>query len=117
MYLHSTLVPRVVVLITALSTLFSAPVSVADSSLAPWQKTCSEFSTPKQYVSDSVLYCLRQQNSRACHTEASAKYSKCGFGKDYARVSKKIHAKMIVLIALAGTRPLAEGAWGGNGTS
>ena len=88
-----------------LITISASAISAQDRTLPePWGKSCSQFTSERQFVSESSYYCLRQQNQRACHRRAEAMFSSCAFAGDYQRISQRLHAKMLVVWALAGTR-------------
>ena len=74
------------------------------SSAAPWKKECGTFGSGKQFVTESSLFCLRQQNQRSCHRQAQESFKACGFSGDYAQISQRLHAKMLVVWALTGAR-------------
>jgi hypothetical protein len=84
------------------------PATAVDQAAAkkggvPWTKPCSEYSSAKHFVSESSLYCLRQSNQRACHERAQEFFEGCRFSGDYQRISKRVHAKMLIVLALTGT--------------
>ena len=70
---------------------------------APWTRTCADFTSGNQFVSESSLFCLRQPNQRVCHEQAEGFFQGCRFQGKYQRISKRIHAKMLIVLALAGT--------------
>jgi hypothetical protein len=71
------------------------------TSSAPWERGCSHFSSDREFVSNASAYCLRQQNQKVCHRKALETFSRCGYSSDYVKLSKRVHAKMLVVLALA----------------
>lgn len=71
----------------------------------PWVKECRLFKSPRDYVSKATMFCLRSANQRACHKEAAAQFASCKFTGNYERMSQAMHAKMLLVLALAGTMP------------
>lgn len=80
----------------------------AKEQLAPWMLACSEYSTSNEFIKGSSLYCLKRDNSRACHEAARQRFVECGFDGNYEKLSKRLHAKMLLFIALAGRNPLFD---------
>lgn len=70
-------------------------------SAAPWERGCNQFSSDREFVSSASAYCLRQQNQKICHRKALERFSQCGYSSDYVKLSKRVHAKMLVVLALA----------------
>ena len=98
-------------LLCTVTALFSPQASVSALEphvQAPWDKSCNQYHSSRDFVSDSALFCLKQQNQRACDQMASRHFTECRYRGDYERLSQKFHARMLVLIALAGTRPISE---------
>lgn len=91
-----------------LATLGSDSAMAAKPRVAPWRLSCTEFASSNDFVKNSSLYCLNKGNSRSCHQEARQRFAECGFDGDYDRLSQRLHAKMLVFIALAGTRSSME---------
>lgn len=71
----------------------------------PWTKSCADFIGPKDFVKQSTIYCLKRQNQRLCDGEAEKFFEACHFKGDFERMSQRISARMLVVIALASTKP------------
>ena len=69
--------------------------------VAPWERGCGHFSSDRDFVSSASAYCLRQQNQKVCHRKALETFTRCGYSSDYVKLSKRVHAKMLVVLALA----------------
>lgn len=93
-------------------TLSGAPAYAQErhKAVPPWGKPCAEFNTAQQFVRESTLYCLRQQNQRVCHERAQEFFEGCRFSGDYQRMSSIIHTKMLMVLALAGSRSTTSGS-------
>jgi hypothetical protein len=88
-----------------------APAAFAEeaSPHAPWDKRCKSYETPRQFVVESTMYCLRNQPIRECHQKASTYFKGCRFTGDYKKMSQKAQARMLVVLALAGSATLRRG--------
>ena len=81
-----------------------ARVSVQLNENAPWNRECHAFTSEADFVSRASVYCLKQSNTRACHKSASTAFARCGYSSDYVKLSKRMHAKLLVVWALAGAQ-------------
>jgi len=76
---------------------------------APWGKRCKSFETPRQFVVDATLFCMRHPTTRDCQQKASRHFQVCRFPGDYKKMSQRVHARMLVVLALAGSATLRKG--------
>ncbi len=79
------------------------------SSRAPWERACSSFASAREFVRQSSYHCLRQQHQKGCERKAREFFAQCRYHGDYERISARIHAKMLFVLALATSGPVAEG--------
>jgi len=93
----------------ALTAFVAGAVAEEQSSHAPWDKRCKSYGTPRQFVSESTMYCLRNQPLRECHQKAATYFKGCRFTGDYKKMSQKAQARMLVVLALAGSATLRRG--------
>jgi len=80
-----------------------------DSVGAPWQKRCSTYHTPRQFVVDSTLFCMKHATTKDCRQKAARYFEGCRFSGDYKKMSQRVHAKMLVVLALAGSATVRKG--------
>jgi hypothetical protein len=96
----------VVLLLTSLSCLAVGTavqgVALAETVPAPWSKRCSTFQTPRQFVVESTMFCLKHDATKECKQKAARFFQGCRFAGDYKKMSQRVQAKMLVVLALAG---------------
>jgi hypothetical protein len=71
---------------------------------APWMQGCDRFESEEDFVGEASRYCLRQSQQRICHSQAQKAFKGCGFRADYSRLSQRLHARLLVVWALAGAQ-------------
>lgn len=71
---------------------------------APWQETCRHYRSSRHFVSESTPYCLRQTDQKACHQKAQRYFERCGFSGDFQRMSARMSARMLLVLALSSVR-------------
>ena len=86
------------------STVSGAVAENKPTTNAPWERECRTFTSEADFVSRASVFCLKQSNTRACHKAASAAFARCGYSSDYVKLSKRMHAKLLVVWALAGAQ-------------
>lgn len=102
----------VIVLLLLVSFPLYSVVSSAEThstSRAPWERSCSSFLSAREFVRESSYYCLRQQHQKRCERQVREFFDRCRYQGDYERISARIHAKMLFVLALATSGPVAEG--------
>jgi hypothetical protein len=50
------------------------------------------------------MYCLRQANQKACHERAEKFFERCHFSGNYHKISARIGARMLLVLALGSVR-------------
>ena len=84
---------------------FASVVRAEDSKeTPPWRESCRYFHSPRQFVSESSLYCLRQRGQKGCRSLAQAYFERCGFSGDYQKMSARMGARMLLVLALSSVR-------------
>lgn len=82
--------------------MFGASAAVAaEGQRAPWNRSCAAYATPKEFVGHSAEYCLRERGSRQCLERAEVYFGSCRFRGNFKKLSQRIHAKMVVMLALS----------------
>jgi hypothetical protein len=76
-------------------------VIAAEHERAPWSKACSAYNTPKDLVGASAEYCLRQPLPTRCLQHTEMYFESCRFQGNFKKLSQKVHAKMLVVLALS----------------
>jgi len=71
---------------------------------APWLESCRHYRSSRHFVSESALYCLRQSDQKACHQQAQRYFERCNFTGDFQRMSARISARMLLVLALSSVR-------------
>jgi len=67
---------------------------------APWSRSCQHYKTSRHFVSESTLYCLRQSGPKACKEQAQRFFDKCHYTGDFQRMSARMGARMLLVLAL-----------------
>ncbi len=80
----------------------ASAVCHAEEVRAPWERKCKSFQTPRQFVVESTLFCLRNPTTKQCHDKAAQRFQGCRFSGDYKKMSARVQAKMLVVLALSG---------------
>ncbi len=93
----------------AASTLAVATLAHGAEQHAPWERACKSFQTPRQFVVESTLFCLRNPTTKQCHDQAAKRFKGCRFSGDYKKMSGKVQAKMLVVLALSGGASWRQG--------
>lgn len=88
--------------VLSVALLIGVAAAHADELRAPWERQCKGFQTPRQYVVESTIFCLRHATTKHCHERASKRFQDCRFSGDYKKMSGKVQAKMLVVLALSG---------------
>ena len=73
---------------------------------------CSKYRSGRDFVARSTMRCLRSANQRSCHNEAAERFAECKFSGSYEKLTQALNAKMLVVIALAGSLPTGDKAAG-----
>ena len=97
---------RIVSVIASLllvSNVISFNVAYADEGV-PWERSCRKYNSSRHFVSESTLYCLRQSNQKACHEEAQKYFDRCRFTGDFHKMSARMSARMLLVLALSSVR-------------
>jgi len=99
------------VLVAAVAASLAAVTTLAQASeaRAPWERSCKSFQTPRQFVVESTLFCLKNPTTKECHDQAAKRFKGCRFSGDYKKMSGKIQAKMLVVLALSGGASWRQG--------
>ena len=84
---------------------FASVVRAEDSKeIPPWAESCRHYHSPRHFVSESTLYCLRQRDQKGCRTRAQSYFERCGFSGDYQKMSARMGARMLLVLALSSVR-------------
>jgi hypothetical protein len=86
--------------------IMSSNVAHADDarSSVPWERSCRAYSSSRHFVSESTLYCLRQQDQKACREEAHKYFDRCKYSGDFQKIAARINARMLLVLALSSVR-------------
>jgi hypothetical protein len=86
----------------------SGVVSIANAdnrkSKAPWSDSCRHYRSARHFVSESTLYCFRQTDRKECQSQAQRYFDQCGFEGDFQRMSARMGARMLLVLALSSVR-------------
>ena len=86
------------------SILMSSSIARAEESGEPWSASCRAFHSSRHFASQATAYCLRQPDQRECHGRAERFFERCRFAGDYRKISARIEARMLLVIALGSFR-------------
>jgi hypothetical protein len=70
----------------------------------PWAESCRHYHASRQFVSESTLYCMRQRDQKGCRSLAQRYFERCGFSGDYQKMSARMGARMLLVLALSSVR-------------
>lgn len=82
---------------------------LAEERDTPFNKRCNAFNTPKEFVKQSNLYCLRQSNSRRCEKQAASFFEKCEYAGDFRNLNQKANKQLLMLFVLSASPKMSEG--------
>ena len=82
----------------------SSAVAEEPRSEAPWSQSCRHYRSSRHFVSESALYCLRQSDQKVCQQQSQRYFEHCNFSGDFQRMSAKISARMLLVLALSSVR-------------
>ena len=104
---------RIVSVIASLllvSSVVSVTVARADEghSGAPWERSCRVFNSGRHFVSESTRYCFRQTGQKACQEEAHRYFDRCKFTGDFQKISARMSARMLLVLALSSVRSVHQ---------
>ena len=71
---------------------------------APWAQSCRHYHSSRHFVSESALYCLRQTEQKVCQQHAQKYFEHCNFTGDFQKMSARISARMLLVLALTSVR-------------
>jgi hypothetical protein len=93
-----------VVLVCAVSS-FATVVRAEDpKEVAPWSESCRHYRSARHFVNQSTLYCFHQRDHKACQARAESYFERCGFTGDFQKMSARIGARMLLVLALTSVR-------------
>jgi hypothetical protein len=75
-----------------------------DKGRAPWTDSCRHYRSARHFVSESTLYCYRQPGRKACQSQAQKYFERCGFAGDFQKMSARMGARMLLVLALSSVR-------------
>lgn len=78
---------------------FSFPAQA--ESRNPFSKSCSSYSSPKEFVGEATRYCLIY--GKSCERRAEAFFSGCGYDGSYRKISDKVYSKLLMMFVLTAT--------------
>jgi len=83
-----------------------APMARADEpkEVAPWGEACRHYRSPRHFVTESTLYCFRQTDQKRCQSEAQTYFERCRFAGDFQKMSARMGARMLIVLALTSVR-------------
>jgi hypothetical protein len=93
-----------VVLLCMVSGLASVAFADAPKSTAPWEESCRHYRSPRHFISESTRFCFRQTNQKECQLLAQRYFERCGFSGDFQKMSAKMGARMLLVLALSSVR-------------
>lgn len=104
---------RIVSVIASLllvSSVVSINVARADEGRtgAPWERSCKVYNSSRHFVSESTLYCLRHTKQKACQEEAHRYFNRCKFTGDFQKISARMSARMLLVLALSSVRSVHQ---------
>lgn len=97
---------RGIMLLALVSVFVGATSALADEAKkdAPWQYSCREFKSSRHFVRASTVHCLRQADQKSCQAEAQKFFERCRFSGDFHRMSARIGARMLLVLAFSSVR-------------
>jgi hypothetical protein len=72
--------------------------------IAPWGEVCRHYRSPRHFVTESTLYCFRRTDQKRCQSEAAAYFERCRFAGDFQKMSARMGARMLIVLALTSVR-------------
>jgi hypothetical protein len=75
---------------------------------APWEEACRHYRSPRHFVSESTLYCLRQPDQKGCQGQAQTYFEGCRFSGDFQKMSARMSARMLLVLALSSVRSVHQ---------
>lgn len=82
-----------------------APVKADElRDVAPWTEACRHYHSSRHFVSESTPYCMRQHDQKACQQQAQRYFERCHFTGDFQRMSARMSARMLLVLALSSVR-------------
>jgi hypothetical protein len=82
----------------------TSAVAEESQATAPWLESCRHFRSSRHFVSESTPYCLRQHDQKRCQQEAQRYFERCNFSGDFQRMSARMSARMLLVLALSSVR-------------
>lgn len=75
---------------------------------APWEEACHHHRSPRHFVRESTLYCFRQPDQKECQAQAQTYFERCRFSGDFQRMSARMSARMLLVLALSSVRSVHQ---------
>lgn len=79
-------------------------IAHAEERGVPWEASCRAYHSSRHFASQATTYCLRQDDQKACHARAERFFERCHFTGDYHKISARIGARMLLVLALSSVR-------------
>ncbi|MEN9845324.1 MAG: hypothetical protein RIS36_471 [Pseudomonadota bacterium] len=76
--------------------------------VAPWEEACRYHRSPRYFVRDSTRYCFRQPDQKRCQVQAQTYFERCGFSGDFQKISNRMSARMLLVLALSSVRSVHQ---------
>jgi len=70
----------------------------------PWGASCRAYHSSRHFANEATMYCLRQHDQKACQERAERFFERCHFTGDYHKMSARIGARMLLVLALSSVR-------------
>jgi len=74
----------------------------------PWSESCRHYRSSRQFVSASTTYCFRQADQKECQSQAHRYFARCGFSGDFQKMSARMGARMLIVLALSSVRSVHQ---------
>jgi hypothetical protein len=83
-----------------------APMARAAESqeIAPWGEACRHYRSARHFVNESTLYCFREADHKGCQAQAQSYFERCRFSGDFKKISARMSARMLLVLALTSVR-------------
>ncbi len=79
-------------------------IAKAEGAGLPWEASCHAYHSSRHFASQATTYCLQQDDQKACRARAERFFERCHFAGDYHKISARIRARMLLVLALSSVR-------------
>lgn len=90
------------------SAFISVAVAESGEASAPWSESCRHYRSARHFVSESTIYCLRRHDQKECQGRAHRYFEQCRFQGDFQKMSARMSARMLLVLALSSVRSVHQ---------